>query len=267
MLQVVQVAAGRARDPSRATPCPLRRRAYARDTVTLGWEERLQARAPPPVGRRGRVRHGARRAAPCCAAATASSSSSRRSSSPWSSGPKPVFVIEPRTPAEWALFAYHIGNSHQPMMVTDEAIVCADLPGMEQVLEYHRIPFTERHPAVHAGRRHRGPSRISRDGIACCRCCICATACFRRARSRTPTAWMRRPIAALVRTAADLGAWMDASLSQVLGAVDGPAVLLAWQAFRRARLGRAVDRSTPRAAPCGRRRGAAGEPGDGGAAR
>ena len=66
--------------------------------------------------------------------------------------PEPVFVIVPRTPAEWALFAYHIGNCHQPVMVTDEAIVCADVPGMKEVLDYHRIPFTRADPAVHAGR-------------------------------------------------------------------------------------------------------------------
>jgi urease accessory protein UreE len=58
--------------------------------------------------------------------------------------PEPVFVITPRTSGEWALFAYHIGNCHQPLMVTDDAIVCADLPGMREALEYHRIPFSGR---------------------------------------------------------------------------------------------------------------------------
>jgi urease accessory protein len=38
--------------------------------------------------------------------------------------------------------------------------------------------------------------------------------------------------AGLVASAADLGAWMDASLSQVLAQSDGPAVCLAWQSFR-----------------------------------
>jgi urease accessory protein UreE len=42
------------------------------------------------------------------------------------------------------VFAYHIGNCHQPLMVTDEAIICADLPGMKEALEYHGIPFTRR---------------------------------------------------------------------------------------------------------------------------
>jgi urease accessory protein len=55
---------------------------------------------------------------------------------------EPVFVVRPGLPAEWALWAYHIGNSHQPVMITEHAIVCPDLPGMEQVLNYHGIPFT-----------------------------------------------------------------------------------------------------------------------------
>ena len=38
--------------------------------------------------------------------------------------------------------------------------------------------------------------------------------------------------AGLVASAADLGAWMDASLVQVLAQSDGPAVCLAWRAFQ-----------------------------------
>jgi urease accessory protein len=53
-----------------------------------------------------------------------------------------VLVVAPRTPREWGLFAYYIGNSHQPVMITDEAIVCADVPGMEQVLDQHGIVFS-----------------------------------------------------------------------------------------------------------------------------
>ena len=63
---------------------------------------------------------------------------------------EPVFVIAPATPVEWGLFAYHIGNSHQPLMLTDEAIVCPDVPGVEQVLTYHGIPYVR-------GRRHFTP--------------------------------------------------------------------------------------------------------------
>ena len=55
--------------------------------------------------------------------------------------PEPVFVIEPKTPREWALFAYHIGNRHQPLMVTDHSLVCPDVAGVEQLLQQHHIPY------------------------------------------------------------------------------------------------------------------------------
>jgi urease accessory protein len=132
-----------ARAIHRADSLPAAARAYATDTVTLGWEERLRGR-----GRRksdGGVEFGTAldrgtvlRAGDCFALdsiATVVTVIER---------PEAVLVIEPRAPSEWALFAYHIGNCHQPLMVTDEAIVCADLPGMREALDYHRIPFTER---------------------------------------------------------------------------------------------------------------------------
>ena len=52
-----------------------------------------------------------------------------------------MFVIRPATPAEWGRVAYHIGNSHQPLMLAADAIVCADVPGMLQVLDHHGIPY------------------------------------------------------------------------------------------------------------------------------
>src|SRR5262245_14111026 len=55
--------------------------------------------------------------------------------------PEAVFLIEPRTPQEWGLFAYHIGNRHQPLMITEAGIVCPDAAGVEQLLEQQRIPF------------------------------------------------------------------------------------------------------------------------------
>ena len=55
---------------------------------------------------------------------------------------EPIFVVEPRSTAEWALFAYHIGNRHQAVMITDRALVCLDVPGVEQLLEQHHMPYT-----------------------------------------------------------------------------------------------------------------------------
>jgi urease accessory protein len=116
-------------------------REYAADTATLGWEERLRTR-----GRRmsdGGVMFGTTlargtvlRGGDCFVLDQIATVVTVVEM------PEAVFVVAPRTPSEWALFAYHIGNCHQPLMVTDEALICADLPGMKEVLDYHRIPFT-----------------------------------------------------------------------------------------------------------------------------
>jgi urease accessory protein len=115
--------------------------AAARETMTLGWEERLKARAR-------RRSDGGREFATALARGTIL----RAGDCLVLGDPhvvivvveaaEPVFVVRPRTPADWALFAYCIGNSHQPLMITDDAIVCADAMGMEQVLEHHAIPFS-----------------------------------------------------------------------------------------------------------------------------
>src|SRR5213592_2701331 len=97
-------------------------RSYARDTLTLGWEDRTHAR-----GRR-RTDGGVEFATSLPLGTVVEQ-------------PEPVFVIQPRAPAEWALYAYHIGNRHQPLMITGDALVCPDLPGVEQLLEQHRMPY------------------------------------------------------------------------------------------------------------------------------
>ena len=116
-------------------------RGWARDTVTLGWQDRTQAH-----GRRltdGGVEFGTSlprgtvlRAGDCFLL------DANRLVVFVVERAEPVFVIEPRTQPEWALFAYHIGNRHQPLMITDGALVCPDLPGVEQLLQQHRMPYT-----------------------------------------------------------------------------------------------------------------------------
>ncbi|HUR34127.1 MAG TPA: urease accessory protein UreE [Vicinamibacterales bacterium] len=60
---------------------------------------------------------------------------------------EPVVAVRPESAGQWALWAYYIGNSHLPLMIAGDALVCADDPGVEQVLAYHLIPFTrERRP-------------------------------------------------------------------------------------------------------------------------
>ena len=119
---------------------------YARDTIALGWEERVKAH-----GRRrsdGGVEFGTSlprgsvlRAGACFVL------DSERLVVAVIERPEPVFVIEPLTPSDWGLFAYHIGNGHQPLMITDRGLVCPDVPGAESLLQHHRIPYVRAHLA------------------------------------------------------------------------------------------------------------------------
>jgi urease accessory protein len=125
----------------RGPDIPERARAYTRDTVTLGWEDRTHV-------------HGRRRTDGGVEFGTALPRGTQLRAGDWLAldgerilvavveRDEPVFVIEPRHAAEWALFAYHIGNRHQPLMITDQALVCPEAPGVEPLLQQHRIPYT-----------------------------------------------------------------------------------------------------------------------------
>jgi urease accessory protein len=116
-------------------------RAFVRDTVTLGWEDRTHVH-----GRRrtdGGVEFGTAlprgtvlRAGDCLAL------DGERVVVAVVERAEPVFVIEPRSAPEWALFAYHIGNRHQPVMITERALVCPDVPGVEPLLQQHGMPYS-----------------------------------------------------------------------------------------------------------------------------
>ncbi len=115
-------------------------RGFATDTVTLGWEDRMHVH-----GRRrtdGGVEFGTSlprgtvlRAGDCLVL------DGERLVVSVVERPEAVFVVEPRTTPEWALFAYHIGNRHQPVMITEHALVCPDLPGVELLLQQHNMPY------------------------------------------------------------------------------------------------------------------------------
>lgn len=132
------------REPDLPAAC----RQYARDTVTLGWEERLKIR-----GRRrsdGGVEFGTSlprgtvlRSRDCLVL------DDPRLVISVVERAEPVFVVEPLTPQQWGLFAYQIGNRHQPLMITERGLVCPDEPGVEEMLQHHgmdyvraTIPFT-----------------------------------------------------------------------------------------------------------------------------
>ena len=128
---------------------PADARVFSRDTIALGWEDRLKTR-----GRRrsdeglefgtSLPRGSVLRAGDCLVIEPA------RTVVQVVERLEPAFVVEPRTSAEWGLFAYHIGNGHQPLMVTDRALVCPDVPGAEALLQYHRIPVRAGGDRVHA---------------------------------------------------------------------------------------------------------------------
>jgi len=116
-------------------------RGFERDTVTLGWEERSRAHALRRTDNgvefgtslpRGTVLRGG----DCLVL------DDERLVVAVAERLEQVFLVEPRSASEWALFAYHIGNRHQPLMITDEALVCPDAPGVEQVLQQHQMPYT-----------------------------------------------------------------------------------------------------------------------------
>ena len=116
---------------------------FARDTLTLGWEERLRTRA------RRRSDSGFEFATTLPRGTVLRQDDcllfdAQQVIVSIVELAEPMLVVRPSSPQEWGVFAYHIGNSHQPMMVVDDAIVCPDALGMDEILRYHRIPF-DRH--------------------------------------------------------------------------------------------------------------------------
>lgn len=113
---------------------------FERDGVTLGWEERLRTRA------RRRSDRGFEFATALARGTILYQDDcfvfdSERIIVRVVELEEPMLVVRPASSHEWGLYAYHIGNSHQPMMITGDAIVCPDALGMDQILAYHAIPF------------------------------------------------------------------------------------------------------------------------------
>ena len=122
-----------------ATRVPLA--GYRRETITLGWEDRLRIRARR-TSDQGFEFGTALERGTVLAGGDLFVFDAQQVVVEVREKLEPVFVIRPAAPEAWGRFAYHIGNSHQPLMVGTGALICADLPGMEQVLRYHSIPFT-----------------------------------------------------------------------------------------------------------------------------
>jgi urease accessory protein len=131
---------------------------HPRDSITLGWEERLRPRARRTTASgfefgTALPRGSVLREGDCFAFEHPKVLVTVHELA------EPVLVVRPAAPAQWALWGYQIGNSHQPLMVTAAELVCVDDPGMVQVLAYHAIPFTrEQRPftPVSQGPNHHG---------------------------------------------------------------------------------------------------------------
>jgi urease accessory protein len=125
----------------RAERLPAALAEYRRDSVTLGWEERLKARA------RRRTDAGVEFGTALPRGTVLREGDCLVLDDPpllvvVHASLDPVLVVTPSGAAQFALWAYHIGNSHQPVMITDQQLICPDVTGMQQVLDYHAIPFT-----------------------------------------------------------------------------------------------------------------------------
>ncbi len=114
---------------------------YPRDSVTVGWQDRTTQRARLRTD--GGVEFGTAlapgvvlREGDCLALEQPRLVVVVRERE------EPVLVARAESAAQAARWAYCIGNSHQHLMIADDALVCADVPEMEQVLTWHAIPYT-----------------------------------------------------------------------------------------------------------------------------
>ena len=56
--------------------------------------------------------------------------------------PEPVFVIEPRTPQQWAAYAYQIGNRHQSVMIGESELICLQNPAVRSLFDQLHMPYS-----------------------------------------------------------------------------------------------------------------------------
>ena len=55
---------------------------------------------------------------------------------------EPVYVIRPKTPQEWAYYAYHVGNRHQQVMIGSDELIFPQSPAVRSLLEQLHVAFT-----------------------------------------------------------------------------------------------------------------------------
>jgi urease accessory protein len=56
---------------------------------------------------------------------------------------EPVFVIRTQTARDWAFYAYHVGNRHQPLALTDRDLVVPQNPAVRSLLDQLHASYVE----------------------------------------------------------------------------------------------------------------------------
>jgi urease accessory protein len=55
---------------------------------------------------------------------------------------EPVYVVQPKTPQEWAYYAYHVGNRHQQVMIAADELIFPQSPAVRSLLEQLHVTYT-----------------------------------------------------------------------------------------------------------------------------
>jgi urease accessory protein UreE len=55
---------------------------------------------------------------------------------------EPVYVIRPKTPQEWAYYAYQVGNRHQTVMIGENELIFLQNPAVKSLLEQLHVEYT-----------------------------------------------------------------------------------------------------------------------------
>jgi urease accessory protein len=113
---------------------------YSRDTLTLTWEERRQG-------------HGRRRsdggfefgislpAGTVLKEGDCMILEPERKIVRIREAPEPVYIVRPNTPQDWAYYAYHVGNRHQPVMIGETELIFPQNPAVRSLLQQLHVPF------------------------------------------------------------------------------------------------------------------------------
>jgi urease accessory protein len=52
-----------------------------------------------------------------------------------------VYIVRPKTPHDWAYYAYHVGNRHQQVMIGETELVFLQNPAVRSLLEQLHVHF------------------------------------------------------------------------------------------------------------------------------